>query len=260
MRLRKTLILTTIALLGFFGLTRLAFAQNTHLSDYQFQMDQYRKYYAEYSNFKSDYDAHPTLANEQKAIVSAKQAIIARELAWANFILVLSDTTSDTGVNYPLTDKAVGDLSGVAKYHFDQAVAAENIVTRSDLTAFTKNELKTTAGHKLIMTQAQVAGKLAQLIKFQVDAKAAYDVILPKLAPTRDEITVQNGLDMIQTGSQEINDQISALAKKATDLDIEQFSQDQFYSDSTQVLIKIRNSVGRLVDVIIDLDTNYVRH
>lgn len=259
MRHRKIIILIGL-LLFLFGLDRFAFAQNTHLSDYQFQMDQYRKYYAEYSNFKSDYDSHPTLANEQKAIVSAKQAITARELAWANFILVLSDTISDTGVNYPLTDKAVGDLAGIAKYHFDQAIAAESIVTRSDLAVFTKNELKVTAGHKLIMTQAQVAGKLAQLIKFQIDAKAAYDSIFPKLAPVRDEITVQNGLDMIQTGSQEINDQISTLAKKTTDLDVERFSQDQFYSDSSEVLIKIRNSVSRLVDVIIDLDTNYVRH
>ena len=258
--MKKVLAILLLATSYLLPATSAAFAQNTRLSDYQYQMDQYRKYYAEYSNFKSDYDAHPTLANEQKAIVSAKQAIAARELAWANFILVLSDTISDTGVNYPLTDKAVGDLAGIAKYHFDQAVATGSIVTRSDLTAFTRNELKVTAGHKLILTQAQVAGKLAQLIKFQIDAKAAYDVILPKLEGVKDEVTVQNGLDQIQTGSKEINDQISTLAQKTTDLNVEQFSRDQFYSDSTEVLTKIRNSVSRLMRVIIDLDTNYVRH
>jgi len=259
MQLRKILIALGLALF-LFGLARAAQAQNTHLSDYQFQMDQYRKYYAEYQNFKSDYDAHPTLANEQKAIVSAKQAITARELAWANFILVLSDNIRNTGVNYPLTEKVVGDLAGITKYHFDQAIAAGDIVTRADLTAFTKSELKVIAGHKLILTQAQVGGKIAQLIKLQIDAKAAYDLIVPKLEGVKDEVAVQNGLDLIQTGSSQVNDQISALAKKTTDLNIEQFSRDQFYSDSTEILTQVRNSISRLVNVIIDLDTNYVRH
>lgn len=242
------------------SLVRQTLAQNTHLSDYQFQLDQYRKNYAEYQNFKSDYVSHPTLNNEQKAILSAKQTIIARELAWANYFLVLSDTVSDTQVNYPITNKAMTDLSTISKYHFGQAATAANIVTRADLTTFTKNELKVIVGHKLALTQAQVAGKLAQLIKFQIDAKAAYDSILPKLETVKDEVAVANGLDQILTGSTEINSQISALAQKTTDLNIEQFSQDQFYSDSSEVLVRIRASITRLVGVIIDLDTNYVRH
>ncbi|OGD71476.1 hypothetical protein A3D09_02580 [Candidatus Collierbacteria bacterium RIFCSPHIGHO2_02_FULL_49_10] len=258
--MKKFFLFVILTLPIFLGLVQNARAQNTHLSDYQYQLDQYRRYYAEYSNFKADYLARPTLDNEQKAIISAKQAINARELAWASFVLVLSDTVSDTGVSYPVIDKAVADLAEIAKYHFGQAVAAGSIVTRADLTAFTKNELKITAGHKLVLTQAQVAGKLARLIKFQIDAKMAYDSILPKLETIKDEVSVQNGLDQIQTGSQQINDQISALAKKTTDLNMENFSRDTFYTNSTETLTSIRTNVGRLVNVIIDLDTNYVRH
>lgn len=251
------LLLTTCYLL----LTGQASAQSTpYLSDYNFQLDQYRKNYAEYQNFKNDYIAHPTLDNEQKAILSAKQTISSRELAWANFILALSDSIRGTGINYPLSEKAKTDLAVIAKYHFDQAVAVGGVVTRADLTTFTKNELKVTATHKLALTQAQVANKLVQLINFQTSAKAAYDSLLPKLTAVSDEVSVKNGLDQIQTSSIQINDQISTLAKKTGDLNVDQFSVDQFYSNSSEILIQIRASVNRLVNIIIDLDTNYVRH
>lgn len=233
--------------------------QTPYLSDYNFQLDQYRKNYAEYQNFKNDYLAHPTLANEQKAILSAKQTISSRELAWANFVLALSDSISGTGVSYPLSDKAKVDLASIARYHFGQATAVGSVVTRADLTTFTKNELKITATHKLALTQAQVAGKLAQLIKFQIDAKADYDSLMPKLSSVADEVTVKNGLDQIQTSSVQINDQISALAKRTSGLSADQFSADQFFTDSSDILTQIRSSVTRLVNIIIDLDTNYVR-
>lgn len=235
-------------------------AQNTHLSDYQYQIDQYRRNYAEYQNFKNDYLAHPTLNNEQKAILSAKQTIVSRELAWANFVLILSDTISDTGVNYPLTDKAIVDLAAIAKYHFDQAGLVAKVVTRADLTTFTKNGLKATAGHKLALTQAQVASKLAQLIRFQTDAQVASDSILPKLEEVRDEVTVMNGLDQIQTLNTQISDQITLLSQKTGGLNVEQFSSSQFLSDSSEILVQIRANINRLISVIIDLDTNYVRH
>lgn len=234
--------------------------QTPYLSDYNFQLDQYRKNYAEYQNFKKDYLAHPTLDNEQKAILSAKQTISSRELAWANFILVLSDSISSTGVSYPLSDKAKTDLAAIAKYHFGQATAVGSVVTRADLTTFTKNELKVTATHKLALTQAQVAGKLVQLIKFQIDAKTAYDSIFPKLNVVVDEVSVKNGLDQIQTSSVQINDQISTLARKTSDLAADQFSTDQFFTNSSEILAQIRGSIYRLINIIIDLDTNYVTH
>ena len=51
-----------------------------NLSDYQYQLDQYRINYAEYQLFKNDYENNPTLNNEQKAVLAAKRAIISREL------------------------------------------------------------------------------------------------------------------------------------------------------------------------------------
>ncbi len=238
----------------------IVFAQSTFLSDYNFQLDQYRKNYAEYTNFKKDYDDRPTLNNEQKALLSARQTIISRELAWANFYLVLSESISKPGVNYPLITEATTDLTGIANYHFTQANKATNIVTRADLTNFTKEELTVLATHRLSLTQAQTANKLAQLIKFQIDAKTAYDSLVPKLEAVKNDVVVKNGLDQVQTYSAQINAQIEALAKKTTDFDLDESNQSQFYENTSQSLREIRGLQNRLVTVIIDLDTNYVRH
>jgi|CXWL01.1.fsa_nt_gi hypothetical protein len=240
--------------------TAIAYAQNTHLSDYQFQLDRYRSNYAEYLSFKADYDERPTLSNEQKAILSARQAIISRELAWGNFVLVLSDAISLPGINYPFINKSITDLSAIANYHLNQAIEAGKISTRSDLTAFTKKELSVNATYVLPLIQAQVANKLATLIKFQIDAKAAYDVLLPQLELVKDDITVRSGLDQINTYSQQINEQIDELAQKASELDISGSNQNQFFSDTSLAMAAIRSLQNRLVTIIIDLDTNYVRH
>ena len=251
------LIIFTIVFLFSAGVV---LAQSTYLSDYNFQLDQYRKNYAEYTNFRKDYDDRPTLNNEQKALLSARQAIISRELARANFYLVLSESIGKPGVNYPLINQAATDLAGIANYHFGQAGKAGNIATRADLTNFTKEELTVLATHRRSITQAQVANKLAQMIKFQIDAKTAYDSLVGKLETVKNEVVVKNGLDQVQTYSAQINGQIEALAKKTTDFNLDQSNQNQFYEDTSQSLRQIRSLQNRLVSVIIDLDTNYVRH
>lgn len=235
-------------------------AQSTYLSDYNFQLDQYRKNYAEYTNFKKDYDDRPTLNNEQKALLSARQTIISRELAWANFYLVLSESIAKPGVNYPLVNLATTNLATVANYHFGQATKANSIVTRTDLTAFTKEELVVLESERLSVVKAQVANKLAGLIKFQVDAKTAYDSLVPKLEAVKNEVSVKNGLDQIEVFSGQINAKIEAVAKKTTDFKQAEGSVNQFYSDTGESLKEIRGLQNRLVAVIIDLDTNYVRH
>ena len=256
--MKKTLLF--ILALAFLFSAGVVFAQSTYLSDYNFQLDQYRQNYAEYTNFKKDYDERPTLNNEQKALLSAKQTIVSRELAWANFYLVLSESISKPEVNYPLITKATTDLTNIANDHFNQANKAGNIATRADLTSFTQEELTALAAHRLPVTQSQVANKLAQLIKFQIDAKTAYDSLVPKLEAVKNEVVVKNGLDQVQTYSAQINGQIEALAKKTTDFNLDESNQNQFYATASEALRGIRSLQNRLVAVIIDLDTNYVRH
>jgi len=101
---------------------------------------------------------------------------------------------------------------------------------------------------------------IKQLIKFQIDAKIAYDSLVPKLEAVKNEVVVKNGLDQVQTYSAQINGQIEALAKKTTDFNLDESNQNQFYATASEALRGIRSLQNRLVAVIIDLDTNYVRH
>ncbi len=242
------------------ALPGLVFAQGNPESDYRFQLDQYRRYYAEYQNYKKDYEARPSLENEQKALLSAKQTIIARELAWANFYLIMGQSLLAPGVTYPLVTKAVTDMNSLASYHFNQASLAEKIVTRSDLTEYTLAEMKVLPTHGLPLTQAQIAIKVAQLIKLSKDAKSANDSLVPALSPVKEEITVQNGLSQIEAYSRQVNEQIETLSKKALELVFETANQPRFLDESSLALAEIRSNLRRLVDVIIDLDTNYVAH
>lgn len=245
--------------LSFLFATSLVFAQsNSYLSDYNFQLDQYRKNYAEYQNFKSDYEKHPTLDNEQKAILAAKQTIISRELAWANFVLSLSSSINTSRVSYPFINKVISDLTTLSEYHFGQAKEAEGITNRDGLTAFTKKSSSAVASHRLLLAKAQVANKLAQMIRFQLDAKMDYDSLLPKLEPVKDEIVVQNGQNQIETYGKQINDQIASVVEETEKLQASLDSYDQFLSTVSETLSKIRSLQSRLVGIIIDLDVNYV--
>ncbi|MBI1871936.1 hypothetical protein HYS10_00800, partial [Candidatus Collierbacteria bacterium] len=131
MKFFLSLLTTSYLLLA----TSLAFAQGlpvgrtgNNLSDYQYQLDQYRINYAEYQLFKKDYENNPTLNNEQKAVLAAKQAILSRELALAYFSFVMVDGLKSAEVDYPIVNKAIGDISTIGQFHFNQRQEAQKLV------------------------------------------------------------------------------------------------------------------------------------
>lgn len=255
----KILLSAALFLLVIFP-ARLVNAQGNNLSDYQYQLDLYRTNFAEYQILKNDYDAHPTLANEQKAILAAKRAIVSRELTLAYYFLTIVDSLTGSSVDYPLVNQAITDLNTIAQFHFGKSQEAGKIVTRSDLTQFTLKYLAAVAAQKDSIAHAQVANKIAQLIRFQREAKRAYDALVPTLQATIEDVNVQNGIGQIQVYSQQINDQIAALAESTKNTSFESRGVDQFFEDTSQTLIQIRSLQTRLINIIIDLDTNYANH
>ncbi len=236
------------------------FAQGNNLTDYQYQLDQYRGSYAEYQIFKNDYQTNPTLNNEQKAVLAAKRSIASRELTLAYYSLIMIDDLKASGVDYPIVNTAVSDLNTIGQFHFDQSQSAAKINTKADLTAFTTKYLASTADQKDNLSHAMVAIKIGELIQIQNNAKQAYDSLLPSLKTNQDQLNVQNGIGQIQSYSQQINDQIAALAKKTTETSTASIDQAQFFDDSSQSLMQIRSLQSRLINIIIELDTNYAHH
>lgn len=254
--MNKFFISVVIFLLSLFA-AGAAFAIGTNLSDFQYQLDQYRINHAEYQLFKKDYENNPTLNNEQKAILAAKRAIASRELALAYFSFVMVDSLKSAEVEYPIVNKATGDMSTIGQFHFNQSQEAQKIITKTDITNFTKNYLEQVAKQKDIFAQAQVAGKIAGLIRLQQEAKRAYDALLPRLEANMDNVNVENGLGQIKSYSGQINDQIEALAKKTSETSLENKDAPQLYDESGLVLAQIRALQNRLINIIIELDTNY---
>lgn len=265
-KFKSAAIFIFLVTLLFLAVTRI-FAQNlpagsqgNNLSDYQFQLDQYRTNYAEYQILKNDYQTNPTLNNEQKAVLSAKRTIASRELTLAYFTLVMIDSLKATGVDFPLVNSAMADLNTIGQFHFKESQDAANINTKADLSKFTADYLTATGLQEDNLARAQVALKIAKLIQIQNDAKRAYDSISATLQTQTDEPNVQNGIGQIQSYSQQINDQITALAQKATTTNLVTSNLSQFFDDSTAALVQIRALQSRLVNIIIELDTNYVQH
>lgn len=243
----------------FFGVS-VVHAQNTHYSDYQYQLDQYRSNYAEYQVLLKDWQDHPTLNNEQKALISAKQTLTSRELAAANFDLYFIDQISAPQVDHPLIAKSVTELSDIAKYHFDQAQAVGKIATKADLLAFTQSYLTTVATHANALIRAQVSNKIAQLLKYQKDYSAALTNLQPRLAANQDDIRVKNGLSQISSYDQQVTSSIADLTQNALAVDLEASDAINFTNNSVDSLSQIRALEGRIINIIIDLDTNYASH
>lgn len=256
----KKIIFVTIfvAFIAIFSVK--AFAQGNNLSDYQYQLDQYRSNYSEFQILKNDYLAHSTLNNEQKAILSAKQTLSSRELTLSYYFLVLVDSIKSSAVDYPLVNTALNDLNDIAQFHFSESVQAGKIVTRQDLTAFTTKYSQQVAKQADIIARSQIANKIAQLIHLQQESKRAYDALLPSLQTKIDDVNVQNGIGQVQSFSQQINDQISALTQKASSISVLAQNSEQLYQDAQDTLSQIRAIQVRLINIIIDLDTNYANH
>ena len=84
-------------------------------SDYDYQYGQYRTGYSEFVILKQDYLNTPSLDNQQKAMLSAKQTILARDLAKASLHWYLMDLITGYQVDYgPM--KRISTYLNIARY------------------------------------------------------------------------------------------------------------------------------------------------
>lgn len=247
------------ALFFLFGFVGRVNAQTNYQSDYQFQLDQYRKNYAVYQLYRQDYLNHQTLANEQKAILASKDVLVSRELALANFYWLQSANLTSTKVDFPIVLQSISELNQIGQYHFDQSVAVTKIQTTEDLTNFTKESRKNISAYEGKTVRAQVVSKIAKLVQFQLEIKRAYDALLPLLEAKRSNLSVQNGLSQIESYSTQSNDLLLALSDNLTKLDINATRAEQVYEQASETLNQVRSLEQRLIDLIIELDTAHVQ-
>src|SRR3989344_2845596 len=157
--MRRLLII--ILLLLSFPITSI-FAQNTPTTDYQYQLDQYRRHYAEFKLFQKDYLNNNTLDNEQKAVLAAQSTLSARELTMASFVQILKQSIIDSRINLPLTISTINSLDSLSLSYQQQADAVKLIQTKKDLANFSQSYQPKLKTNQLILDTAQVVKKQAQ--------------------------------------------------------------------------------------------------
>lgn len=240
-------------------LVPLAYAQTTQQTDYQYQLDQYRKNYSQYQIYLRDYKDESSLNNEQKAITAAKDTLRSRELALAHYYWWQSELVQFTKVDLPVVKQAISDFNDIGQYHYQQLGLIDNIVTRADLTSYTKKNRKDVDKQQLAITKNQTAAKIAKIVSIQLDIKRAFDAIIPQLESTKStNPSIQNGLDQVSDYSNQVNDLVNSLSEQTVKLDLDIKRAPQFFEDSTETLNQIHALQLKLINLIIELDTAYV--
>ncbi len=236
-----------------------AFAQNNPQSDYRYQLDQYRRYYSEYQIFKSDYLKNTSLDNEQKAMLSARSAIVARELTLSSLVRIISSSIRSYNLQHPAIIVSLSELNSLLDFYAQQANQAKTIQTKKELAKYTSNYLSSVSQNQVILDRAEIINKIAQILNSQQQADRAKAILDTQLKNRSSEALVRDGLDEAASLQSKIRSDISAVIKKAQLLNPKTKQQNSLQKVSKQ-LSQINSLQLRLINRIIDLDTNYVKH
>ncbi len=255
MKLSVKLFLTTFTILFFSAAAPAVFADAK--SDYEFQYSRYRQNYIEYSILKKDFLANPTLDNQQKAVLAAKQTLSSRDLSKANFAAYLLDLCQEKQTNYAPIKPLLDSLRSARAFFLSQAEKSKTIVTPANLASFTEDYLIDVVPHNRSFRTGIVACKISQLVRIQAQSKNALDVILPKLA-TPLSTPIQTRIDDLQLLGNKINDSIDSFTDKLyTEEEISNIDNEYYFTGKIETIKKIQTLQLKWIDGLIDIDLNY---
>lgn len=243
------------SLLLFFCVPTAVFADAK--GNYEYQYSQYRQNYIEYTVLKNDYLANPTLDNQQKAVLAAKQTIASRDLAKANYAEFLLSLCQSNITNYTPIKPVLDSLTAAKVFFQAEAEKSQSIVTPAQLVTFTQEYQKNSVTHDRSFRTGVVANKISELVRLQVESKDALDIILPKLA-TPFSTPLETRIADLQTQGNKINDDINALtAKLFSEEDLQSIDGQNYFTDKTERIKKIQTLQQKWIDGLIDIDINY---
>jgi hypothetical protein len=226
-------------------------------SDYEYQYSQYRQNYIEYTILKKDFLENPTLDNQQKAVLAAKQTIASRDLAKAGFAAYLIELCNEKQTKYSPVKPILDSLASAKSYFLSSAANSQSIVTPANLNTFSTDYAINTVPHDRSFRTGVIACKISELVRFQIESKNALDVILPKLS-TPFSTPLQNRIDDLQTQGNKINDTINTLTDKFfTEEDAQNIDGENYFTDKSETIKKIKLLQIKWIDSLIDIDLNY---
>jgi hypothetical protein len=236
-------------------------AENTPESDYQYQLSQYRRNYAEFQIYKRDYLANNTLDNEQKALLSAQNTIIARELTMASFTRMLKASIYSAQVDEPIFVEAQSSLDTLLNYYLDQSKSINNVQTKSELLEFSTKAQSQLKSNQAVIDSMQTVNKLAKLIYFVKKIDQQYALLKPQLENRKNLALVASGIEEIEKNKTKINDDITQVINQVNIMKNAETSTRRKASETaTTALYRIQLNERLIVSRLIDFDKNYVAH
>jgi hypothetical protein len=251
----STLLVLFLALSAIFPIYTYA----SYQSDYEYQTTRYRTTFAEFQVFKSDYISNPTLDNLQKALISARQSIKARNLGLMSF----------TGLTYEnLLISRIDKLEPVKSrlvvtynYYQQEANKADSLVQLTDFTSMSASFRNANDYHMRSLRYGQVSYKLITLLDFNAQLQSSYDNLVLRLPDNLSNLVTQR-VSEIRTRLDQ--------SRLAIETDIEsvipEFEIDQDILIPSNLakwaskLSSIRQTHIQIADQIIDLEKNYARN
>lgn len=235
------------------------YAHATAKTDYDYQYGQYRIGYSEFLVLKQDYLATQSLDNQQKAMLSAKQTILSRDLAKASLDWYLLDLVGSSNVNYEPIEPVLTSLNNARQFFLTEAQKSQSITTQADLKKFTQSYLNSATENDSMIKFGIVANKIAALVRTQIDSKTALDEIIPKLP-----VPMPSGLSArvqeLNDSAKMIDGKIDLLANNLNLADaIAESVTEIFFTARIEKLVEIRELQLDWINRLIDIDINYVQ-
>lgn len=254
-RFARFFILLLLAFI-YFSATNKVFADAK--TDYDYQYGLYRQNYLEFTVLKKDYLGTASLDNQQKAMLSAKQSLISRDLAKASLAWYISDLINNSKVDYAPIKSISNSLAVSRQYYLDQSLKSQKIITTDNLKQFTADYQLSTIQPDRTIRFGIVVNKIARLVRIQVDCQTNLDDLIPQL-PSPVPTTVAARVEELKTLHSVINTKIDALANGLNPAEGEEnVDAEIFYTIRIEKIQEIVAMQTDWINRLIDLDLNYV--
>ncbi len=229
-------------------------------SDFDYQYSKHRENFLEYTLYKKDYLSNPTLDNQQKALLSAKQSTNTRELTRASFAAYLRELILINQLKgYPLSDNLNSNLLSAQQFFLMESQKTLGVVTIADLEKFNQDYLIEYPKHEKYLKAGIVGHKLARLKYFALKQDEAIKELKNKI-PSNVSVRAFERLDTLASDLLVIHSKIDNLSDYLiTEESLDNTQSEVFFNSRVEFLAEIRSLQLAWMDKLIDLDLNYAK-
>ena len=228
-------------------------------ADYRYQFDQYRSSYNNYLVTKTEYLETGGLKAEQEALSSAKVTAVARSEVLRAYNRWLTLQLLQYQLALPQVTETVAKLNQQANWYLDHKAQVQAAAAVSSFEEVMKDYVLEQKNRDKLYALAQIDLKLARLGFFQQQARLLYDPVLLRLEPQRNIPEVEQGLARIASIGEQINELILETRTKAGAIESGDLEISQGLRQTVQRLEKIQELQLTLINLMIELETRYVR-